>query len=125
MDFWLCLACFGLGVAFMVLLGRIIEARARHLVLSKQGREGTALREQYKAEREKEENENGKEAALALAQALKMHGEGEKPLEILKAVGLEHPAAVWFILKKVISGELNLGELSKMKSFLGGGLGGN
>lgn len=118
MDFWLGLACFGLGVASMLLLGRFIEARARHLVLSRQGKEGAGLREQYKFEREKEENENGKEVALAIAQALTLHTEGKAPLEIIKTVGVEHPTAIWFVVKKFMSGELNLGELTKAKKML-------
>lgn len=124
MDFWLGLACFGLGAGFVLLLGRIIEARVRHLALSKQGKEGVALREQYRIEQAREERENGKEVALAIAQALTLRTEGKGKMEIIEAVAMEHPTAVWFVIQKVMSGELGMGELAKAKGLLSGGLGG-
>jgi len=120
-EIWLAVALIGLGIGLMYAFNWLSERKARHLQLSAYGKAGYSAKQELAAQRAASENANGEELALAIGEALELHSQGIAPLEIFKKVAISHPSAVWFLAKKVLNGELDLGKLMGASKLIGGG----
>lgn len=122
-DMWLFLAIFGLGFGCLAVLNWLRNRWKNHKQLSEWGTKGQAIRQQKEllelqsqVEEMKQEKELGTDLMQALVKGAENHQAGKKPLENVVSVVKEHPGAAWFIVKKILSGEIDPGALvSKVK----------